>query len=66
MLTKSTPLHAYDTSGFEEMGVRGIIDVLGLTIKRDDMNKVLVFLAMLSAYTEDSQLNIFLSAPSSS
>lgn len=30
------------------------------------MNKLIVFLAMLSAYTEDSQINILLNAPSSS
>lgn len=43
-----------------------IIRILSLTIKHDNLNKLIVFLAMLSAYTEDSQFNILLNAPSSS
>ena len=66
LLTKSTSVDTYDTSTFQKMGVQDIIDVLSLTIKRDDTNKVLVFLTMLSAYTEDSQLNVLLNAPSAS
>jgi hypothetical protein len=38
---------------------------LGLTIKRDETNKIITFLAQLSAYTEDSQVNISFNAPSS-
>jgi hypothetical protein len=41
-----------------------VADVLSLTIKDDDSNKKVVFLAMLSAYTERSQINITLNAPS--
>jgi hypothetical protein len=40
-------------------------EILGTTVKRDDANKLLVFLCMLSAYTEDSQFNISFRAPSS-
>jgi len=40
-------------------------EILGLTIKRDKTNKIITFLCMLSAYTEDSQFNISFRAPSS-
>lgn len=50
----------------EPMGPDELIEVLGITIKRDETNKVLTFLGQLSAYTEDSQLNISFNAPSSS
>jgi len=39
--------------------------ILEQTIKFDDSNKLITFLAMLTAYTEDSQLNISNNAPSS-
>jgi len=42
-----------------------LLQVLGLTIKSDETNKVIAFLGLLSAYTEDSQLNIAFNAPSS-
>lgn len=50
---------------YTEMGVSDIIETLGTTIKRDDLNKVTTFLTMLLAYTEDSQMNISFQAPSS-
>lgn len=43
-----------------------LLEILNTTIKHDDDNKLVAFLAMLSAYTEDSQLNISFNAPSSS
>ena len=43
-----------------------ILEILSTTIKYDDDNKLVAFLAMLSAYTEDSQLNLSFNAPSSS
>lgn len=42
-----------------------IVGILGLTIKRDDTNKLVAFLCMLSIYTENSQFNISFNAPSS-
>ncbi len=42
-----------------------LLDILATTIKYDDDNKLVAFLAMLSAYTEDSQLNLSFNAPSS-
>ncbi len=50
----------------EPIGPDELVKVLGLTIKRDETNKILTFLGQLSAYTEDSQLNISFNAPSSS
>lgn len=55
-----------DTSQFKPISTTELIKILGLTIKRDEINKLLTFLAELSAYTEDSQLNISFNAPSSS
>lgn len=43
-----------------------IIETLGLTIKKDNDNKLATFLCCLSAFTEDSQFNISFNAPSSS
>lgn len=51
---------------FETLSTEKLVEILGLTIKRDEVNKLITFLAMLSAYTEDSQLNISFNAPSSS
>jgi hypothetical protein len=41
-------------------------EILGLTIKKDEVNKSITFLCALSAYTENSQFNISFNAPSSS
>lgn len=54
-----------DTSQFKSMATDEVIDILGLTIKKDAENKLITFLCELSAYTEDSQLNISFNAPSS-
>lgn len=55
-----------DASNFFEMSLLDLQEVLDLTIKYDNINKIIVFLGMLSAYTEENQLNIFLNARSSS
>ncbi len=54
-----------DTSRFEPMATDRLVQTLGLTIKRDEENKLIAFLGELSAYTESSQLNISFNAPSS-
>ncbi len=54
-----------DTSQFKPMSSQELLEVLGLTIKKDEHNKLITFLCELSAYTEDSQLNISFNAPSS-
>jgi len=51
---------------FKEMTIDELSDVLSHTIKNDYENKIITFLAMLSAYTDKSQLNISFNAPSSS
>ena len=55
----------YDVSNFKPITNDELLKVLGLTIKRDETNKIITFLAQLSAYTEDSQVNISFNAPSS-
>ncbi len=55
-----------DISQFSEMTTRDLIRILNTTIKHDDFNKAIVFLGMLSAYTSEDQMNIFLTAQSSS
>ena len=52
-------------SSFGEMSIKDLADVLELTIKHDYYNKVIVFLAMLSMYTESQQMNISLNGRSS-
>lgn len=54
-----------DVSTFEEITTKELASVLDLTIKHDNENKLVSFLCMLSAYTEDSQLNVSFNAPSS-
>lgn len=51
---------------WEEITTDDILKVLGQTIKKDDFNKLLVFLCQLLAYSESSQINISFNAPSSS
>lgn len=49
---------------FDEISLDDIAKVLSLTIKDDESNKRIVFLCMLSAYTDSSQINVSLNAPS--
>ncbi len=55
-----------DVTQFKPLSASELLKTLGLTIKRDEINKLITFLAQLSAYTEDSQLNISFNAPSAS
>jgi DNA primase len=54
-----------DTSQFKPLSSQELIEILGLTIKKDEENKLITFLCELSAYTENSQFNISFNAPSS-
>ena len=54
-----------DPAQFKPLFADGLAEVLGLTIKHDDINKVVTFLGQLSAYTEENQINISFNAPSS-
>ena len=55
-----------DNQNYPPLSLAELLEVLATTIKYDDDNKLVAFLAMLSAYTEDSQLNLSFNAPSSS
>lgn len=54
-----------DISQFKPLSTTELIQTLGLTIKKDEQNKLITFLCQLSAYTEDAQFNISYNAPSS-
>jgi len=56
---------AHKTGNFKPLGATELADVLGLTIKKDEANKVVTFLCQLSAYTENAQFNVSYNAPSS-
>lgn len=53
------------TNEFSPLSIKELSDILGLTIKHDNVNKVVTFLCMLSAYTEESQFNLSFNAPTS-
>lgn len=57
---KAVEIYVERELGFEELS-----ELLGITIIRDDVNKVITFLAMLSAYTEEDQFNVSFRAESS-
>lgn len=54
-----------NTSQFKQLDSLSLNTILGLTIKKDEINKLVGFLCQLSAYTDDSQFNISFNAPSS-
>ncbi len=54
-----------DTSKFKPLTSQDLVEMLGLTIKQDEENKVVTFLCELSAYTDSAQFNISFNAPSS-
>jgi ribosomal protein S14 len=62
---EDVPEETIDVSRFKPLTSDDLASILGLTIKKDKINKLLVFLAQLSAYTEENQLNISFNAPSS-
>jgi len=55
-----------NTDEFSPLTLQDLAKILGLTIKKDETNKIITFIAFLSAYTDNSQLNISFNAPSSS
>lgn len=50
---------------FNPLNGSDLCDVLGITIKKDEENKIVTFLCQLSAYTENAQFNVSYNAPSS-
>jgi 5S rRNA maturation endonuclease (ribonuclease M5) len=61
----ATPFESIDVSQFKPLSSKELLEILGLTIKKDEENKLITFLCQLSAYTESSQFNISFNAPSS-
>ena len=55
-----------DLTKMKEMDILELNDILGITISHDDVNRTVVFLAMLTAYTDSSQLNICMIGQSAS
>ena len=51
---------------FSNMSISELKEILDQTILYDNANKCILFLGFLTAYTEQDQLNIYLSGPSSS
>ncbi len=47
-----------------EISIEELLKILGITIKYDNINKLVTFLAMLCAYTKESQFNVSFRAPS--
>ena len=54
-----------DVKNFKPLSTEDLCDILGLTIKKDKTNKIITFFCHLSAYTDNSQINISNNAPSS-
>jgi hypothetical protein len=58
-------LTALQTFVDRELGISDLVEALGVTVKKDDVNKVITFLAMLSAFTDNDQINLSFRAESS-
>lgn len=54
-----------ETSKFKEISAEEVCEILNSTIKKDEENKMITFLSMLTTYTDEAQMNIFFNAPSS-
>lgn len=54
-----------DIAQFKEITIEEVCKILDSVIKKDDANKAITFLSMLNTYTDESQLNVFFNAPSS-
>jgi len=54
-----------DTSQFKEMNIQQLTDTLGITVKRDNTNKAITFLAQLSAFSDEASFNVSNNGPSS-
>ena len=69
LFTKYAKYHSgaepIDASKFKEISVDDVAKILDLTIVDNYANKIIIFLAMLLAYTEEEQLTVMLNARSS-
>lgn len=59
-------LGGWNKEHWTELEPKELDEVLSLTIKKDQVNKTIVFLVQLLAYTERDQFNISFNAPSAS
>jgi len=62
LAARLTALQIYED---RELTINDLIEALGVTVKKDDVNKVITFLAMLSAFTDNDQINLSFRAESS-
>jgi hypothetical protein len=62
LAARLTALQIYED---RELTINDLIEALGVTVKRDDVNKVITFLAMLSSFTNNDQINLSFRAESS-
>ncbi|PIW41795.1 MAG: hypothetical protein COW21_00065 [Candidatus Aenigmarchaeota archaeon CG15_BIG_FIL_POST_REV_8_21_14_020_37_27] len=60
-----TKKNIHKLESIKPMSIKELQEILETTVKHDDINKVLTFFCMLTAYTEDSQFNLSFRAPSS-
>jgi len=65
VLTSKEELRQHFAEIQREATVDELLEILGTTVVRDDANKLITFLAMLSAYTERDSMNIVFKADSS-
>ncbi len=66
LFTKYSTPYPINHTQFKEIDSDELSEILGLTIKKDNENKLVTFLCQLSAYTEENAFNILFSSPSSS
>ena len=62
---KQAPEPLVDVSQFNPLSLSELSEIMSLTIKHDEENKMVTFLCELTAYTENAQFNISYNAPSS-
>ena len=65
MKTVTTKMEKKTAFPFSPLTAKGLVEILDLTIKKDNNSKVVTFIGCLLAYTEDSQINISFNGPSS-
>jgi len=65
MIEEEKPKEKIDIKKFKPLSVKDLTEILGLTIKKDKVNKIITFFGQLSTYTDNSQINISNNAPSS-
>jgi hypothetical protein len=62
---KTSDNNTISKAPFKPLTTKDLIEILDVTIKKDDSNKVATLIGCILTYTEDSQINISFNAPSS-